>query len=74
MLLDEVVYLVARRHGVAPKRARRSPWETSDLVTKPLPSACDVAEIRRLRARTPWFATLNAYPNAARVLAAAVGN
>jgi hypothetical protein len=65
MTLDELVYLAARRQGQHPKQARRAPWETSDLVTKELPPVCDVPEIRRLRERASWFATLNAYRNSA---------
>lgn len=63
MVLDELVYLVARRHGVAPKRARRAPWETADLVRKPLPRECQVPEVEAIRRRSDWFDLLNAYRN-----------
>lgn len=63
MALDELVYLVARRHGVAPKRARRSPWETAALVKEPLPAECQVKEIELVRQKSDWFDLLNAYRN-----------
>ncbi|MCC6527872.1 MAG: hypothetical protein IT373_34825 [Polyangiaceae bacterium] len=62
-LLDELVYLIARRHGVPPNRARKKPWETADLLKEPLPSECDVEEIRVLRSMLDWFDTLNAFRN-----------
>jgi hypothetical protein len=63
MLLDELVYIVARRHGAVPTRARKSPWETADLVRKPLPEECAVEEIELLRRKAQWFDLLNAYRN-----------
>ena len=62
-LLDEFVYAVARRHGATPAHARKKPWETSDLVQRPLPLECDVDEIRWIRSESSWFDTLNAYRN-----------
>ncbi|WP_437304498.1 hypothetical protein [Sorangium sp. So ce388] len=63
MLLDELVYLIARRHGVPVNRAKRKPWETSDLIQKPRTADCDVPEIRLLASKSSWFGTLNAYRN-----------
>jgi hypothetical protein len=63
MSLDEIVYLVARVHGVQANRARKKPWETADLMTEPLPVECQVPEIAIARARLPWFLLLNAYRN-----------
>ncbi len=63
--LDEIVYLVARRYGVPPRKATQKPWETSKLISEPLPASCNTPEIQRLRARSTWFATLNAYRNSA---------
>ncbi|HVY30065.1 MAG TPA: hypothetical protein VHB79_26085 [Polyangiaceae bacterium] len=63
MVLDELVYLIARRHGVAPKRARRAPWETADLVKKDLPPQCQVLEVELIRKKSDWFDLLNAYRN-----------
>lgn len=63
-LLDEVVYLIARVHGVPPKKARKDPWETSNLVTaQSLATACQVPEVSILRASASWFGRLNAYRN-----------
>jgi hypothetical protein len=41
------------------------PWETSNVIAGDLDvgSPCDVPEVRRLRAHSSWFATLNAYRN-----------
>lgn len=63
--VDEIIYLVARRHAVPPSRARRVPWEASDLISGVLKkgSRGDVPEVQLLRARAGWFATLNAYRN-----------
>lgn len=63
MMLDELVYLVARRHGVPPNKARKSPWETADLMKKPVPAECQVPEVVHLRSRLPWFELLNSYRN-----------
>ena len=63
MLLDELVYLVARAHGVAANRARKRPWETAELMTEALPAECQVPEIGVMRAHLPWFQLLNAYRN-----------
>ena len=64
MTLDELVYLIARRHAVDGKRARNRPWETSDLITtQSLVPECNVSEVHRLRARRTWFGTLNSYRN-----------
>jgi hypothetical protein len=62
-LFDELAYIIARRHGVAPARARRTPWETADLLCKPLKPECDVDEVTLLRSERTWFETLNAYRN-----------
>jgi hypothetical protein len=62
-LLDELVYIIARRHGVVPARARSKHWETSVIVTKPLKPECDVEEVQLLRTERSWFETLNAYRN-----------
>jgi len=62
--VDELVYLIARRHGAAQTEARKRPWEPYDLVTKsPLPPECAVPEVAKLRVRKLWFETLNAYRN-----------
>lgn len=65
MTLDEIVYVVARRHGVQPKAARRKPWETSDLLKKAMtpPPQCLVDEIKFLRTKDTFFDLLNAYRN-----------
>ena len=63
MALDEVVYLIARRHGVAPKDARKRPWETAELFKSALPPQCQVAEVQLMRTMLPWFETLNVYRN-----------
>lgn len=63
MVLDELVYIVARRHGVAPKRAKRRPWETAELFQKPVPAECQVAEVELMRQKTDWFELLNSYRN-----------
>ena len=63
MLLDEIVYLVARIHGVPANRARKKPWETSDLMNEPLPRECQVLEMDIARVRLAWFQLLNAYRN-----------
>lgn len=63
MLLDEIVYITARVHGVPPNRARKSPWETHEMVRASLPAECDVPEVRALAARAVWFDTLNAFRN-----------
>ncbi len=62
--LDELVYLIARRHGVRTKKARNTPWTTSALIKDPLPADCDVEEIRALRSYADWYDELNAYRNA----------
>jgi hypothetical protein len=63
-VLDEVVYLIARVHGVPPKKARKDPWETSNLVTaQSLATPCQVPEVSVLRASASWFGRLNAYRN-----------
>ena len=63
-VLDEVVYVVARAHGVPPKTARRSPWDTSKLMTSSaLPAQCQQPEVSVLRASASWFERLNAYRN-----------
>jgi hypothetical protein len=63
-VLDELVYIVARSHGVPPKKARRGPWETSNLMTNSaLPVECQQPEIVLLRASLAWFGCLNAYRN-----------
>lgn len=63
MALDEVVYIAARRHAVPPKKARRKPWETADLLKEPVPPECNVAEVALLRQKVDWFVLLNAYRN-----------
>lgn len=62
-LLDELVYIIARRHRVPPTAARHKPWEPSDLIQRAIPKVCDVEEVRLLRSRSDWFETLNAYRN-----------
>ncbi len=62
-VLDELVYIVARAHGVAPKEARRPPWDTSRLMTQALPIECQHSEVNLLRTMLPWFERLNAYRN-----------
>jgi hypothetical protein len=55
---------IARAHGVTPKKARKSPWETSHLMSiAALPGECQHPEILILRASLPWFQRLNAYRN-----------
>jgi hypothetical protein len=63
MALDELVYLIARRHGIPEGRARR--WETNKLFTEPVDAGGDQdrPEVAQLRARAAWFGTLNAYRN-----------
>jgi hypothetical protein len=63
-VLDELVYIVARAHGVPAKKARKHPWETSHLMTSPV-LAPDLArpEILHLRGSLSWFQHLNAYRN-----------
>ncbi|WP_437512372.1 hypothetical protein [Sorangium sp. So ce1099] len=63
MLLDELVYLIARRHGIPSNRAKKKPWETSDLVQRSRAAECDVQEVRLLASKASWFGTLNAYRN-----------
>jgi hypothetical protein len=63
--LDEVVYIAARRHGVTSNKAKREPWVTNKLIKEPLPAVCDASEVKRLRSRSHWYDTLNAYRNSA---------
>ena len=62
-LVDELVYVIARRHGIGPKQARRKPWTTSDLFHEPLVEPFDVGEIRALRTQVAWFDILNSFRN-----------
>lgn len=70
MALDELVYIIARRHGVSETRARAKArgdklWETNNLFTcTTLAEECDVPEIAEMRSRRDWYDTLNAYRNA----------
>lgn len=60
MILDELVYLSARRHGITPKKARLKPWETAALIKETPPPECAIPEVAVLRNNADWFALLNA--------------
>lgn len=62
-LLDELVYIIARRHGASRSRARQAPWHTADLCKKELPVECTVPEVQAIRNLESWFDTLNAFRN-----------
>lgn len=63
--IDEIIYIIARRHRVDPRQASQEPWAASCLIPRRrrLDRRTDVEEVRELRARAEWFDTLNAYRN-----------
>jgi hypothetical protein len=63
--LDELIYVIARRHRVDPRRASQEPWAASSLIPRRcrLDRHTNVEEVRELRKRADWFDTLNAYRN-----------
>jgi hypothetical protein len=65
-LVDELVYIIARRHGATPAAARRSPWGAAELfgaTGSTLQATSSIAEMHSLLALKDWFETLNAYRN-----------
>ncbi len=58
LLVDEVLFLTARRHG-------QRDWEAVPLFRDPVApgSPKDVPEVHRLRGHLAWFELLNAYRN-----------
>jgi hypothetical protein len=61
LLVDEIVFLIARRHG---QHGQQS-WEAVPLIRKPIVSgsSMDISEIHRLRGHRVWFDLLNDYRN-----------
>lgn len=65
LIVDELIYIAARRHGASQSAATRSPWSASDLILPSTHSMAEsVPELRRLRHRRDWYDTLNTYRNA----------
>jgi hypothetical protein len=65
-LVDELVYIIARRQGVPPAGARRFPWTAADLfgaTPRTPPPTQNAPEVSSLLALKDWFETLNAYRN-----------
>jgi hypothetical protein len=61
--LDEIAYLIARRAGVASKRARSAPWGTNELFTEEDDKTRTLPEMNALKKHADWFDWLNAYRN-----------
>jgi hypothetical protein len=59
LLVDELLFLIARCHG-------QRGWEAVPLLRDPIVSGSpmDISEIHRLRGHRAWFDLLNAYRNA----------
>ena len=65
LLVDELLYLTARRHGVPPRDAVKHPWEAHQIFSgSPPVSLAAMAEVRRMSGYKDWFQTLNTYRNA----------
>lgn len=65
LIVDEVLYIGARRHGATPAKAVQKPWLAGTALSTTAPNWLRaVPEVARLRAHDPWYRTLNAYRNA----------
>jgi hypothetical protein len=65
MSLDELVYIIARRHGATGAEAkRRGTWETDNVITSNKAAAeYTLPEVAELRSRQEWYKTLKSYRN-----------
>lgn len=65
LLVDELLYITARRHGVSPRDAVRTPWEANLIFSSSPPASIGIIpEVRRMSGYKDWFQTLSTYRNA----------